>query len=321
MKKTLLLVLLLAAGCAKQGEPPKAGEKKAEAPWKLSRNADGESVLTLDEATQKRVGLEVAALAATQMSPEIRAVGRVMEPAGVASLVGEFTSARAAVDTSSAELERSKTLAKSENISARALQAAEANASRDWAQFESVRAKLLGALGKELAERDKLAELVKSVTSGASALVRLDLPAGEAQHSQLAGARLIPLGDASMSVEAQFVGATVVEAQSQARGLLFLAEANASALTAGEAVTGFIKLAGEAPAGVVIPRDAVVRKDGAAWVYVQTGAGEFTRKEISTDRAVEGGWFVREGVKAGDKVVIVGAQQLLSEELKGQGGD
>ena len=38
-------------------------------------------------------------------------------------------------------------------------------------------------------------------------------------------------------------------------------------------------------------------------------------------RPLEGGYLVKEGVTAKDKVVVVGAQELLSEELKSAGGE
>jgi len=43
--------------------------------------------------------------------------------------------------------------------------------------------------------------------------------------------------------------------------------------------------------------------------------------EVALDRPLEDGWFVGSGLKADAKVVTPGAQQLLSEELKGQGGE
>ncbi len=67
---------------------------------------------------------------------------------------------------------------------------------------------------------------------------------------------------------------------------------------------------------MVVPRDAVVRTEGKGWVYVATGDDHFTRKEIALDRATENGWFVTNGVAAGDKLVITGAQSLLSEETE-----
>ena len=75
---------------------------------------------------------------------------------------------------------------------------------------------------------------------------------------------------------------------------------------------------GEALAGVMVPRTAIVRFHGDAWVYVQTGADTFERVAIALDHPLADGWFVRAGLKPQAKVVTTGAQQLLSEELKGQ---
>jgi len=70
-----------------------------------------------------------------------------------------------------------------------------------------------------------------------------------------------------------------------------------------------------------VPREAVIRFNGTTWVYVQTADNTFQRTEAALDRPLEDGWFVREGLKPQDKVVTVGAQQLLSEELKGQSSE
>ena len=44
---------------------------------------------------------------------------------------------------------------------------------------------------------------------------------------------------------------------------------------------------------------------------------EFTRVPVEPARPVGDAWLVRGGLKAGDEIVVMGAQQLLSEELKG----
>jgi hypothetical protein len=61
-----------------------------------------------------------------------------------------------------------------------------------------------------------------------------------------------------------------------------------------------------------------VRQAGQAWVYVQMGNDTFTRRKISLDYPRDHHWFVTEGVGAADRIVIQGAQTLLSEELKDQ---
>jgi hypothetical protein len=110
-----------------------------------------------------------------------------------------------------------------------------------------------------------------------------------------------------------------VAPQMQSRGFLFLVSSNALRLVPGTSVTGYLSLPGEHRAGVLLPRSAIVRFNGATWVYLQTSDETFQRQEVSLEDPLEDGWFVSSGLKAQDKVVTVGGQQLLSEELKGQG--
>ena len=73
-----------------------------------------------------------------------------------------------------------------------------------------------------------------------------------------------------------------------------------------------------------MPRSAVLRHDGRTWVFAQAEEEKFVRKPVTLDTPLDGekGWFVAEcgGIEAGDKLVVTGAQSLLSEELKAQGG-
>jgi hypothetical protein len=79
---------------------------------------------------------------------------------------------------------------------------------------------------------------------------------------------------------------------------------------------------GEPLAGVIVPRDAVVRTEGAGWTYVLNAAGDaFTRIGVPLDHPTEAGWFMAKGLTSSNSVVVTGAQQLLSLELKGQGGE
>ena len=67
-----------------------------------------------------------------------------------------------------------------------------------------------------------------------------------------------------------------------------------------------------------VPRAAIVRHEGEAFIFIATKDGEFTKKEIELEHPTPDGWFVHEGLKPGDKIVVSGAQQLLSEESKGK---
>ncbi|HZV36169.1 MAG TPA: hypothetical protein VFB72_16450, partial [Verrucomicrobiae bacterium] len=155
-----------------------------------------------------------------------------------------------------------------------------------------------------------------SVTSLDNVLIRLDLSAGQQLPAQPSGARIIGLSGTSANADVLGV-ALAVDPQTQGQGMVLQIKGNDLHFLVNEAVTGYLKLPGEPLSGVIVPRSAVVRAAGAEWVYQQTADDQFTRKEIQLDHPVENGWFVKENFAAGDKVVVAGAQTLLSEELKG----
>jgi len=78
--------------------------------------------------------------------------------------------------------------------------------------------------------------------------------------------------------------------------------------------------------GVVIPASAVVWSEGKAWAYAQVSPERFSRSPVATDIPVENGFFAAQGFSPGAKIVTVGAQALLSEEMllhsqgSGEGG-
>ena len=68
--------------------------------------------------------------------------------------------------------------------------------------------------------------------------------------------------------------------------------------------------------GVSIPRSAILRFDGKAWVYIEQSSNQFSLREVPFESSNSSGWLVTSGFNPGDLVVVVGAQVLLSEEQK-----
>ena len=321
----LLATLLL--GCsqaAKDAAAPaapnkeKAADEEAAGP-QVARDADGKVVISMSDEAQGDMGILVKKPETTRIAPELKGYGRVLDPAPLIALANELASARAAYAASSNELARLHTLASQGNTSERTLQAAQAAALRDQLTVQSAKDRLALSWGKAIAGQTNLDELVQTLASFKAALVRIDLPMGEALSSAPAGARIASLS--GRFTDAGFLGpATSVDPQMQGQGFLFLVASDS--LTPGEAVTGYVGTRGEPLAGVIIPREAVVRAEGTGWIYVLNAGGEgFTRVEIALDHPTEAGWFLPKGAAAPDYVVVAGAQQLLSLELKGQGGD
>jgi hypothetical protein len=286
---------------------------------RVQHGTNGEVFLQLDKAAQERAGLKTAILEAAQLQPELKAFGRVLDPASLAAGMTDGATARAQLNGSSKELERLKILhGQNQNISTRALEAAEAIVKRDQIAVEAVQIRLVSTWGSALAKRADLDALVRSLVTQESALVRIDVPASEKLGGAPTGARVSLLSAPEAPLPADFLGPAVsADAQTLGRGFLFLVKGNS--LAANAPLLAWLSLPGEMANGVIVPRDAIVRHDGEAFIYVQTGADAFARSKIQLEHPLDKGWFTDE-LKRGMKVVVSGAQQLLSEELKSQGG-
>lgn len=385
-----------------EGRAERVQESQREAPVKapslVSRGPGGETVLTLDVVSQRRIGLVVEALTATTARPEVAAYGSLEEdpaesltlrapvagtlrrtemgawpaigqrfaagatvglivprfaPADRVNLDAQLTAARADVAAVTASLEadraalqRARTLnAEDKIVSDQALQAAEAKVKADEAQLRSAteRVRLIGAalssatgpggpmplsLPRAGEVVQVLAEPGEAVESGQPIvrvarfdrlLARIAIPPGEPVDGALSGVRLVVVGHEDRPQRGRRVAlGAAVSPQARGEVLLFRVSPDGVALRPGQAVTAYLAAYGEPRAGVVIPRSAVVRQAGAAWAYVQSGGDRFSRRPVLLDHPVDGGWLATSSFQTGDRVVITGAQQLLSEELKYQ---
>jgi hypothetical protein len=302
------LALVVFAGCSKSGDADdNAGGTSVKSD---SQNVAG---VTLDAATQARIGLEIAIPVATQWQPETKAYGEVLDPSKLAGDVADLESARVTAGASAKEYERQKTLAAQNNSSVRALETAQAAALHDDLALTSALAKFKSDWGPALVENGK--EILPQIASNRAALVRIDLPAGETQPAPVS-ARLSLSTDETNSVTAGFFDAIAgVDPQTQGRSILFLVKGQT--LPPNAAVAGFLRTAGEPVNGVTIPAAAVLRYEGEGWIYVQTGTNQFMREAIPLDCPVSNGWFIAEKTPLTNGIVVTGAQTVLSAELSG----
>jgi multidrug efflux pump subunit AcrA (membrane-fusion protein) len=150
-------------------------------------------------------------------------------------------------------------------------------------------------------------------------VARVEVPVGELFDETATSARIVPVGDEERSLSGAAIGRGY-DTNSATHGptLLFRVRTAGLPLRPGAAVVAHVPAPGGLRTGVVIPRGAVVRLLGKAWVYVQTAEESFTRRELSAAEPMDGAWFCTRGFQPGDRVVTDGAQVLLSEELKSQ---
>ncbi|MGH7976434.1 MAG: hypothetical protein ACREDS_02865 [Limisphaerales bacterium] len=330
MKPKLILPLVVFAAVAAlifaYTEGVKEREADAEEDQSISAKStvaqtNGVTVIHLDLKAQQLAGLKTITVSAAALPPEIKVYGRVLDSAALISRQSDLVTARAALQASRAEYDRLKKLSVQDNVSAHTLDLAEAQLARDQGALVTAGAQLAAASSKTVA--DQPADFFQSLAKQKSVLVLLDLPAGEISAEMPIGAGIISqqseANGRNQFVTGKFLGhATTVDPRTQGEGFIFSVTNAPVSLMPGLDVTGFLSMPGEPSHGVIVPDDAVVRSDGRAWIYAQTGGKDFERREIILNHPIEGGWFVTNGVVAGEKIVVAGAQVLLSEERKSQ---
>lgn len=312
MRKIIVIALisavagaLIALAVVHKAEPAdEAAAAPAEAKQRVSVE-NGEPTVTLDAATQQKIGLVTTRLNATTTTQEVDAFGDVLDVKELADIASQAAAARAQQQQAAAkaafderELERLRALnADNKNVSDRAVQEAAANVAGDRAQAQSAAVSLQAAhaaavqrFGSAVADN---AALMDNLIAMREVLIELAVPPGVA-----------PPRTVSISgVNATLVSvAPRVDPKLQGRPFFYLAPAGA--LSAGMNVTARIATAGGV-SRVVVPPDAVVSWEGRSWIYVRRAADKFARIDAGA-------------AKAGDEVVTTGAQQLIGEEMRSQ---
>ena len=304
-------------GAGPSGEAPQSESGEATTAAEVRRGPEGVTI-QLDAATRERIGLQVAPLAAVNLPDVVRGFGRLLEPSALAAPVDEREAARAAFEASDREYRRVQTLQRGNfNASQRDVEAARAAFERDRAAFRAAEAHLVSVWGREVEEHRDLSALAQSLVTRETGVARIDLPLGAALAGRPTAGRVAPLVNADAApVEATLLGvAPDTDPTTQGRGFLLLIDR--PPWPPGTALTGWLAVPGPSQAGVDLPSAAVLRHAGRSFVYIQTADDTFARREIRLDRPTRDGWFVVDGLTAGERVVVTGAQQLLSVELAG----
>lgn len=268
----------------------------------------------IDQDDLGRLGIRTTPLAETELKRSEPALVRVLDPSPLASLEADIRAADATAAASAQRQERMDRLAAQDaSVSREAAEAASAQAIADRAKAAALHRQLAINWGPQIAamsaaERGKL---LADLFEANAVLVRADLlsqaivkPTG-LQVLQTAGAPLEgnlfgPAGSADPRLQ---TGAFLGIVYTTAFG----------SLQAGRMFDG--RILEDAPIkGVLLPRDAIVRLDGSDWVYVQSAAAAFERREVTDAIRVDSGWFVQNGFQIGDQIVVEGAGALLGVE-------
>ena len=70
--------------------------------------------------------------------------------------------------------------------------------------------------------------------------------------------------------------------------------------------------------GVIFPKSALIWSMDQAFVYLKMDGDKFSRRAVNNYATTNTGYFISHTLKPGEQVVTIGAEMLLSEELRGQ---
>ena len=335
------LALAGAAGFALRGRVPAADAPPDPASVTSATSADnpktnitrvnGVTTITLDAETQDGSGITTQALEASQYRDEAVASAIVMDLQPLidlrtrhAAAATERATATALLDAARQEYERNRALhAQDQNVSLKVLQAAQANERAAAARLSAATlavADLQGALrtkfGDTLAQwaTDPQSTPLQRLLAHREVLLQVTAPLGTAGTD---APRIEVAGTDNRRQGATFVARAQQADPSLAGTGAIYRTAATSATANGARLLAFVPRGdATASAGVVVPASAMVWFGGQPWAFVQTTPERFARVPVPVTAPMSNGYFVRQGIQPGARVVVSGAQLLLSEELK-----
>ena len=293
---------------------------------------DGTAVVVIEADSQFASGVEVVKLSTYRSRIGLTAFGEIVD---ISSLLedresfiasrGKESATAALVDQLKIEFSRAKVLFNDHrNISEREFQEAKYRLEVAQSEFRNLtnsrvalRDRLISRWGKEIfgwIEDGKSSQLHELLDTKKS-IARIDFPVSNETAAASQNLVVTPVRRASESANAKYISDDF-RATEKAMGInkLFLVDRYFPVGTKLQTIIG----SGSDEDGVLIPLSAVVWHVGKAWVYTTKDGSHFSRKELVNPNDVGEGWFDSQTFNVGDEVVVVGAQLLLSEELKYQ---
>ena len=310
--------LLLLAGCQKASS---ASQEPAAAAKEESAGAEEEGV-KLRPAEIEKAGIQTTPAVATQHAPEATGYALVITRESIAQAVADLSTAAAMERQSQAALARSRSLAATPGaMPVEAQEAAERQAAVDHAALMLAARRLSATYGRTAPWKDNYASPeLAALASGEIKLARVTFPLGTLGSVVPAKLRLAHLGESpgSKSFESSAVWSAPADVSFPGRS--FFAELKGSDVSEGERLLARVAV-GAAEPGVIVPFSAVVLSSGKYWCYIEEKPGVFVRTEIDPSVPTDEGYFVKEGVAPGAKIVTTSAGQLLARELGSASAD
>jgi hypothetical protein len=297
------------------------------------QTVDGQTIIRLDEQAQQLSGIQTTTLKPSTHREEFIAYGKAISIQPLIELRHRYLIALA---------ERQRTLAKfnlteqqlkrqqdlyQQGISAkRNLQDSQAQMQTDKSQLDSLHYQRQNLVDEALlnwgkilsnwaltTEQDKL----NSFLMGQKTLLQITIPTS---HQLAANSQTIyvePSGNLDKAQQAQLIG-LAPQSDVNSQGTRYFFQTPGNKITAGMSVTAWLPSETRQQTGVIFPKSALIWSMDQAFVYLKMDGDKFTRRAVNNYATTNTGYFISHTLKPGEQVVTIGAEMLLSEELRGQ---
>jgi hypothetical protein len=295
----------------------KSVDKSAAAPSEAADGAEETSDrVSLKPEEVARVGVESIEVKAVKHAPQARGFAVVVAHDAVAQAVAELETAIALERQSRSAMARGNQLAGTAGaLPADIQETAERQVAVDRAALDLSQRRLSALLGPNPPwnEKDAAAQL-SALASGRNKLVRVTFPLGSLGDTDPKTFTLARINGAAAAPQWETRSVWRAPADAAVPGRSFFALLKPADVGEGERLLAFASI-GEAQDGVDVPAAAAILNAGSYWCFVEEQPGVFVRTALDVSLPTANGYFVREGVSAGGKVVIKGAGQLLAYQV------
>lgn len=298
------------------------------------RQVNGQSAIRMTVDEQQQTGVQLVALAAQKRAAESMASAKVIDiqplveaQANHHAVLAEREALRGSVSLAVRNVERLRVLhSEDKAVSGRQLLEAEAQLTQDQARLTGVEQRLRdlraqieqqwGAALADMALSDTKNPL-EDFIAHRELLLLVTLKPGETLPAGVDVIQVDASGDRQHARPAQLI-APATQTDIAIQGLTYFFRARGGDLRAGMRIDAWVPGGAGAREGVEVPGAAVIWYADQLWVYKQVADDLFVRLRLSEHEETGAGWFVTTGLKAGDRVVVRGAQMLFAEEFRGR---
>ncbi|MCF7969480.1 MAG: hypothetical protein K9K68_09995 [Methylococcaceae bacterium] len=325
----LILCLLTSLG----GSPLLADDDDdgptASRPSKPVKQKPGSVQLTREQ--QSAAGLISQMVSSVTLQNETTSFGKVLDIQPLLELRARLRAAQADVDVASAALklaeknrQRIQALYKADIIAGRELTQAEAQWQSDFTREQGARrhveeihreAQHVWGDALERLALGNASELLGSLTSHSRYLVQITLPYGTDPSGLKSKVWVARDFDRARAVPAEMISAAP-QTDDLVQGETWFLHVPGEHLRAGMRINVWVTSGPGGRQGVSLPVSAIVWHAGKPWVYRDNRNGSYSRLAVDPQPAPGKALLIDTGLTPGTKVVVTGAQTLLSEEFR-----